>query len=88
MTTKSILRDGYMAAALAKLKRDAGKLWVSPLWLYSTTDSRIVIIFVSECSMFNIVVRRYSITKLNDKPYTPARFRAALRRIKQKGGGK
>ena len=76
----SILRNGYMGGTLAELKRDAGKLWVEP----KCSSSRIEFDFQG----FKICVFAHRVVIVHyEGPdiYTPARFRAALKRLKTKG---
>jgi hypothetical protein len=93
----SILRNGYMAEALAELRRDAGKLWAEPITV-RIDDPDVGSVFYFK---FIGVGFRFYVTALSGrcghiemKPhgeptvilkFTPARFRAALKRIKTKG---
>lgn len=86
----SILRNGYMAEALAELKRDAGKLWVKPNFVsnpgyYGWYGADLLIKL--RCDGMAIISPIFDNRWSMEKDYTPARFRAALRKIK-KGGEK
>lgn len=84
----SILRNGYMAEVLAELKRDAGKLWVEPNFI-ATQDC-----YGWQAADFKVrfydaglarIMPLYDNRPFLHEPYTPARFRAALKKLKTKG---